>query len=146
MSFSTIFSLLYWPLLLKVIGGELQERLIPVPYSKSSTDQARRLRGQGDEGEQATDELRIEDRIDSIPPAIAPSHSPGRRRQNSLLKRAVWPKGLQLKKHYVTRKSSSIPCPHLSPKNSATKYGAYVKWTALMAVRIICTDPEEDLK
>lgn len=25
---------------LKVIGGELQERLIPVPYSKSSTDQA----------------------------------------------------------------------------------------------------------
>lgn len=24
----------------KVIGGELQERLIPVPYSKSSTDQA----------------------------------------------------------------------------------------------------------
>lgn len=28
------------PLLLKVIGGELQERLIPVPYSKSSTDQA----------------------------------------------------------------------------------------------------------
>ncbi|KAF0771689.1 plasma membrane calcium-transporting ATPase 2 [Aphis craccivora] len=23
-----------------VIGGELQERLIPVPYSKSSTDQA----------------------------------------------------------------------------------------------------------
>lgn len=27
-------------LLLKVIGGELQERLIPVPYSKSSTDQA----------------------------------------------------------------------------------------------------------
>lgn len=29
-----------YPLLLKVIGGELQERLIPVPYSKSSTDQA----------------------------------------------------------------------------------------------------------
>lgn len=27
----------------KVIGGELQERLIPVPYSKSSTDQAVRL-------------------------------------------------------------------------------------------------------
>lgn len=26
--------------ILKVIGGELQERLIPVPYSKSSTDQA----------------------------------------------------------------------------------------------------------
>jgi len=25
---------------LKVIGGELQERLIPVPYSKSNTDQA----------------------------------------------------------------------------------------------------------
>ncbi|GBP65059.1 hypothetical protein EVAR_46853_1 [Eumeta japonica] len=24
----------------KVIGGELQERLIPVPYSKTSTDQA----------------------------------------------------------------------------------------------------------
>lgn len=31
---------LHYPLLLKVIGGELQERLIPVPYSKSSTDQA----------------------------------------------------------------------------------------------------------
>lgn len=27
----------------KVIGGELQERLIPVPYSKTSTDQAVRL-------------------------------------------------------------------------------------------------------
>ncbi|CAB0032098.1 unnamed protein product, partial [Trichogramma brassicae] len=27
----------------QVIGGELQERLIPVPYSKSSTDQARTL-------------------------------------------------------------------------------------------------------
>uniref|UniRef100_A0A1B0F9I5 Uncharacterized protein n=1 Tax=Glossina morsitans morsitans TaxID=37546 RepID=A0A1B0F9I5_GLOMM len=26
-----------------VIGGELQERLIPVPYSKSSTDQAIRV-------------------------------------------------------------------------------------------------------
>lgn len=25
---------------LKVIGGELQERLIPVPYSKNTTDQA----------------------------------------------------------------------------------------------------------
>ncbi|CAK9803258.1 hypothetical protein ANTQUA_LOCUS3648 [Anthophora quadrimaculata] len=28
---------------MKVIGGELQERLIPVPYSKSSTDQAIRV-------------------------------------------------------------------------------------------------------
>ncbi|KPJ19562.1 hypothetical protein RR48_05948 [Papilio machaon] len=27
----------------KVIGGELQERLIPVPYSKTSTDQADQL-------------------------------------------------------------------------------------------------------
>nr|XP_026486219.1 uncharacterized protein LOC113393510 [Vanessa tameamea] len=27
----------------KVIGGELQERLIPVPYSKTSTDQAIRV-------------------------------------------------------------------------------------------------------
>lgn len=27
----------------KVIGGELQERLIPVPYSKTSTDQAVRF-------------------------------------------------------------------------------------------------------
>ncbi|CAD6201309.1 GSCOCG00000110001-RA-CDS, partial [Cotesia congregata] len=27
----------------KVIGGEYQERLIPVPYSKSSTDQAIRV-------------------------------------------------------------------------------------------------------
>uniref|UniRef100_A0A336MCH6 CSON015019 protein n=1 Tax=Culicoides sonorensis TaxID=179676 RepID=A0A336MCH6_CULSO len=27
----------------QVIGGELQERLIPVPYSKSSTDQAIRV-------------------------------------------------------------------------------------------------------
>lgn len=27
----------------KVIGGELQDRLIPVPYSKSATDQAVRL-------------------------------------------------------------------------------------------------------
>lgn len=31
------FSFMFLP---KVIGGELQERLIPVPYSKSSTDQA----------------------------------------------------------------------------------------------------------
>jgi len=28
------------PLFVKVIGGELQERLIPVPYSKNTTDQA----------------------------------------------------------------------------------------------------------
>lgn len=34
--FLTCFALYF----LKVIGGELQERLIPVPYSKSSTDQA----------------------------------------------------------------------------------------------------------
>ncbi|GFU23883.1 uncharacterized protein NPIL_256151 [Nephila pilipes] len=29
--------------MVKVIGGELQDRLIPVPYSKSATDQAIRV-------------------------------------------------------------------------------------------------------
>ena len=31
-------------ILIQVIGGELQERLIPVPYSKNSTDQAVRAK------------------------------------------------------------------------------------------------------
>ena len=41
-SFSlTFYQFLYpCPFLLQVIGGDLQERLIPVPYSKSTTDQA----------------------------------------------------------------------------------------------------------
>ena len=37
----TFYRFLYpCPFLLQVIGGDLQERLIPVPYSKSTTDQA----------------------------------------------------------------------------------------------------------
>lgn len=35
-----IFFSMKTPFTRKVIGGELQERLIPVPYSKTSTDQA----------------------------------------------------------------------------------------------------------
>lgn len=38
--FSLFHSYIYIPLSVKVIGGELQERLIPVPYSKNTTDQA----------------------------------------------------------------------------------------------------------
>ena len=38
--FSLFYSYIYIPLSVKVIGGELQERLIPVPYSKNTTDQA----------------------------------------------------------------------------------------------------------
>lgn len=38
--FFFFYSYIYIPLSVKVIGGELQERLIPVPYSKNTTDQA----------------------------------------------------------------------------------------------------------
>lgn len=42
--FSFLFSFPWIPnCTRKVIGGELQERLIPVPYSKTSTDQAVRF-------------------------------------------------------------------------------------------------------
>ena len=39
-AFLFFYSYIYIPLSVMVIGGELQERLIPVPYSKNTTDQA----------------------------------------------------------------------------------------------------------